>query len=203
MNTTHTGFEAYQTYTALKLHFTTSYNFVKYNGKVNSATVKSFETNKGKFFFYKLSRKYKQEEFFGFLVANFLNDPKIWVGNLLNETCEETHKNWQKVQQSLSYVFEQDLNRLMDLVDNPDDLLKVVDHQWPMLYTLYKQSTVHLETIIILNDIMNFIPMWTKKVDDDVIFPDFVKICEKYKPFINYDKVKFTKILKGKICQNA
>lgn len=197
------GFEAYKMYMGLKLHFTSSYDYVKYGGKVNSATVKSFETNKGKFFFYKLSRKYKQEEFFGFLVSNFLNDAKLWVGNLLSEECEETFKKWQKTQQSLSYTFEQDLNYLMDQVDNPEELLKVVDGQWPLLYTLYKQNAVHLETVIVLNDIMNFIPMWIKKVNDDVIFPDFVKLCEKYKPFINYDKVKFTKILKGKLCQSA
>ena len=52
------------------------------------------------------------------------------------------------------------------------------------------------ETLIILNELLNFLPMWVKKVEDDIIFPEFVKSCEKYKPFLNYDKPKMLAILK-------
>ena len=194
-----TGLEAYQLYSALKLHFTTSYDYVRYSGKVNSATVKSFEINKGKYFFYKLSRKYNKDELFGFYVSNFLENPKIWVGNLLSEDCDSTYKLWLRVQQSLSYIFEQDVSKVLDMVDKPDELLRVVDGDYPLLYTLHKQGDVSLETIIIMNDIMNFIPMWSKKVTDDLIFPEFIRLCDKYKPFIHYDKVKMLGILKSKL----
>jgi hypothetical protein len=197
------GLEAYQLYTALKLHFTTTYDFVKYGGKVNRANVKSFEINKGKFFFYKLSRKYNKEELFGFYVSNFLENPKVWIGNLLSEDCDSNYKVWMKTQQSLTYIFDQDLNTLFDLVDKPDQLLKVVDGDYPLLYNLYKQDTVKLETVIILDDIMNFIPMWTKKVTDDLIFPDFVRVCDKYKPFINYDKAKMIGLVKSKLVKEV
>lgn len=190
------GFEAYQLYTGLKLHFTTNYDFIKYGGKVNSATLKSFEINKGKFVFYKLSRKYKRDELFGFFVANMLVNPKIWVGDLLSEDADSEYKLWQKTQQSLTYVFEQDLHKLFDMVNNPEDLLRVVDNEYPLLYNLYTQDAIQLETVIIMNDLLNFLPMWKKRVGDDLIFPDFVKSCEKYKPFLNYDKVKMVSILK-------
>lgn len=197
------GFEAYKIYMGLKLHFTSSYDYVKYNGKVNSATVKAFEINKGKFFFYKLSRKYNKDEIFGFYVSNFLENPKLWIGNLLSEDCDSIYKIWLKTQQSLSYIFDQDLNTIFDMVDKPDQLLKVVDGDYPLLYNLYKQDTVKLETLIILNDIMNFIPMWSKKVNDDIIFPDFVRVCDKYKPFINYDKAKMIGLVKSKLVKEA
>ncbi len=190
------GFEAYQLYMGLKLHFTTNYDFTKYGGKVNSATIKSFEINKGKFVFYKLSRKYKRDELFGFFVANMLVNPKIWVGDLLSEDAESEYKVWQKTQQSLSYVFEQDIQRLFDTVNNPEELLKVVDGQYPMLYNLYMQQKSTKETLIILNELLNFLPMWVKKVEDDIIFPEFVKSCEKYTPFLNFDKPKMLTILK-------
>jgi hypothetical protein len=197
------GFEAYKIYMGLKLHFTSSYDYVKYNGKVNSATVKAFEINKGKFFFYKLSRKYNKEEIFGFYLSNFLENPKLWIGNLLSDDCDSTYKIWMKTQQSLSYIFDQDLNTLFDMVDKPDELLKVVDGDYPLLYNLYKQNTVKLETVIILDDIMNFITMWSKKVTDDLIFPDFVRVCDKYKPFINYDKAKMIGLVKSKLVKEA
>ncbi len=156
---------------------------------------------KDKFQFYKLSRKYKREELFGFFVANMLVNPKIWVGDLLSEDAESEYKVWQKTQQSLSYVFEQDIQRVFDMVNNPEELLKVVDGQYPLLYNLYMQGKIAKETLIILNEILNFLPMWVKKVDDDLIFPEFVKSCEKYKPFLNFDKQKMITILKKNLNQ--
>jgi hypothetical protein len=119
------------------------------------------------------------------------------------EDADSEYKLWLRIQQSLSYIFEQNLDYLFEQVNVPDELLKVVDGQYPLLYNLYIQDKIYLETVILLDDIMNFIPMWSKKVDDDIIFPDFVKRCAKYKPFLNYDKVKMKKILKEKVCQFA
>lgn len=189
------GFEAYALFHALKLHFTTNYDFVKYSGKTN-VTKDQFMLRKDKFQFYKLSRKYKRDELFGFFVANMLVNPKIWVGDLLSEDAESEYKVWQKTQQSLSYVFEQDLHRLFDSVNNPEELLRVVDRQYPLLYNLYMQDMCAKETLIILNELLNFLPMWVKKVEDDIIFPEFIKSCEKYKPFLNFDKPKMLAILK-------
>ena len=196
------GFEAYEMYHGLKLHFTSNYDYVKYNGKTN-VNKQQFMLRKDKFQFYKLSRKYKRDELFGFYVANMLVNPKIWVGELLTEDADSEYKVWQKTQQSISYVFEQDLHNLFDSVNNPEELLKVVDGQYPLLYTLYTQGKSTKETLIILNEILNFMPMWVKKVDDDIIFPEFIKSCEKYKPFLNYDKVKLKNLLKDKLCQLA
>lgn len=196
------GYEAFAMYHALKLHFTGTYDYVKYNGKVN-INKDQFALRKDKFTYYKLSRKYKHDELFGFYVANLLKNPKVWVGELLTEDAHSEYTLWLKVQQSLSYIFEQDLNHLFDLVDKPDDLLKVVDGQYPLLYNNYLQDTIYLETVIILDDVLNFLPMWEKKIDDDIVFPDFLFKCKKYKPFLHYDKVKFKNLLKDKICQSA
>ena len=189
------GFDAYAMFNALKLHFTTNYDYVRYSGKTR-VNKDQFMLRKDKFQFYKLSRKYKYDELFGFFVANMLVNPKIWVGDLLSEDADSEYKLWQKTQQSLTYVFEQDLHKLFDMVNNPEDLLRVVDNEYPLLYNLYTQDAIQLETVIIMNDLLNFLPMWKKRVGDDLIFPDFVKSCEKYKPFLNYEKVKMVSILK-------
>ena len=196
------GYDAFAMYQALKLHFTGNYDYVKYHGKTNT-NKEQFMLRKDKFSFYKLSRKYKREELFGFYVANLLKNPKMWVGELTTEDADSEYKLWNKVQQSLTYIFEQDLNHLFDKVNKPDQLLVVVDGQYPLLYNEYLQDSVYLETVVILDDILNFLPMWSKKVEDDVVFPEFVFKCNKYKPFLNYDKVKFKNLLKDKICQSA
>lgn len=192
------GFEAYALYNALKLHFTTKYDYVKYNGK-SSVSKDSFMLRKDKFSYYKLSRKYKQEELFGFYVANLLVKPKSWIGDLISEDADSEYKVWLKTQQSITYLFEQDVALLFDMVDKPEDLLRVVDGQYPLLYNMLLQDKIRLETVIILNDMMKFLPMWSRKIEDDIVFPDFVLRCEKYKPFLNYDKAKLMQKLKEKL----
>lgn len=196
------GYEAFAMYQALKLHFSGSYDYVKYNGKTN-ANKDQFMLRKDKYTFYRLSRKYNREELFGFFVSNLLKNPRVWVGELATEDADSEYKLWLRVQQSLSYIFEQDLNLLFDVVDKPDELLMVVDGQYPLLYNQYLQDSIYLETVIILDDVLNFFPMWEKKIEDDIVFPDFLFRCRKYKPFLHYDKAKFKNLLRDKICQSA
>jgi hypothetical protein len=196
------GYDAFALFHGLKLHFTTNYDYVKYHGKI-SIGKDAFMLRKDKFHFYKLSRKYKKDELFGFYIANLLHNPKCWAGDLVSDDADSEYKVWLKTQQSLTYLFEQDISTAFDMVDNPEELLRVVDGQYPLLYNLYLHDKVKKETVMILNNFMNFIPMWSKKIDDDIIFPEFVKSCEKYKPFFSYDEQKMKKILKDKLCQLA
>jgi hypothetical protein len=194
------GFEAFAMYQGLKFHFSGNYNYIKYNGKTK-VSKESFSRRKDKYSFYRLSRKYKKEELLEFYISNFLHDTKIWIFDLLTEESDERYKKWLKKQQSLAYIFKEDLNFLFDNVDNPEELLRVVDGEYPLLYTYHLQGKIQIETIIIMNDFLNFMPMWSKKVSDDIIFPQFVLKCEKYSSFLNYDEVKFKSILKDNVCQ--
>jgi hypothetical protein len=197
-----TGFAAFALYNALKLHFTSSsYDFFKYNGKTN-VSQDAFLKRKDKYTFYKLSRKYQMEELRNFYVANFLEGDK-WVGDMNTTEGEEVYTKWQKTQQSLTYTFENDIIHLLDKVNNPNDLLMVKDNSFPKLMQYVTQGDVSLESLVIMNDIMNFFPMWNKEIYDDIIWPNFKMKCEKYAPFLHYDKNKFKEILKEKIKEYA
>ena len=196
------GYDAFALYHGLKLHFTTNYDFIKYNGKITIGK-DAFALRKDKFFFYKLSRKYHKDELTGFFVSNLLENPKIWSGELLSDDCDSTYKVWKKRQESMSYVFKNEISTAFESVDTPDDLLKVVDGEYPLLYNLYQDQTVSLETIIILDKIFNFIPKWQKKVNDDLLFPDFIKKVNKYKPFLIVELNKYVAILKAQLKEFA
>lgn len=198
--TENTGYAAFAMYNSLKLHFTSkSYDYFKYHGKTNVSTV-TFLKRKDKYSFYKLSRKYSVEELRDFYVANFLEGDK-WVGDMAKDG-EEVYKKWQKTQQSLTYTFENDILYLLSS-GSPDELLEVKPNSYPTLMKFVQLKQISLETLVILNDMMKFFPMWDKKIDDDIIWPDFKLKCEKYTPFLNYDKVKFKAILKEKIKEYA
>jgi hypothetical protein len=197
------GFAAFAMFHAMKLHFTSdSYDYVKYNGKTN-VTKTTFSTRKDKYSFYRLSRKFGLTELKDYYIANFLVDDVQWVGDILGPESEENYKKWQKRIQSLTYTFENDIIRLLDRVDNPNELLMVRKNEFPLLMQYATQGDIALETLIILDDLMNFFPMWEKEIYDDIVWPNFKIKCMKYKPFLHYDKNKFKQILKEKIKEYA
>ena len=198
-----TGFAAFAMYMALKLHFTSdSYDYFKYNGKTN-VTPNSFSIRKDKYSFYKLSRKFNLDELKGYYVANFLEHNDKWVGDMTGPVGEENYKKWQKRIHTLTYTFENDIVKLLDNVDSPEELLVVKSGEYPKLLTEAMRENIGLETLVIMDDIMNFFPMWVKKIDDDIIWPNYKRICGKYKPFLLYDKTKYTNILKQRLKEHV
>ena len=191
--TENTGLAVYMMYHALRLHFTSdSYDYIKYNGKTN-VSVNSFMSNKNKYSFYKLSRKYTIDQCKDFFVSNFLISDTHWVGELLTPEAEEHYKKWQKRNQSLTYQFQQDI---IHLTDSSGNFLHVDNGTYPYLLQEVMRGDVMIETLTIMNDIMGFMPMWNRKIADDVIWPGWKRRIEKYSPFVHYDKVKFKNILK-------
>ena len=205
--TENTGFASYALWNSLKLHFTSSsYDYFKYHGKTN-VSKQSFTIRKDKYQFSKLSRKYSLEELKDFYVANFINGNGDWVGNLLQDG-DENYTKWQKIQQSLTYTFENDIIYLFDSVDGAefwsmDDYFKPIDGGWPMLITKLMQDKIKLETVCILIDIVGCMPRWEKQITEDIIWPTWHRTITKYTPFIKYDKDKFLHILKKKIKEYA
>lgn len=197
-----TGFETFGLYQALKLHFTSeSYDFFKYNGKTN-VSVTTFENRKDKYHFYKLSRKYSdREDMTAFIVANMVEDENSWVGNLLQEPAEVNFRKHQKVIQSFSYTFENECRSLFEGTTNPNDII-MTDGVYPVLLTKTLRSEISIETLCVLNGILNFFPMWAKRIDDTIRWPEFRRKCVKYASFLPKDDVKYKLILKKVLNEN-
>jgi hypothetical protein len=99
----------------------------------------------------------------------------------------------------LTYRFEQDILHALENVDSPAEMLSVNGGEYPKLLVMAQQKEITIETLAIMDDIMNFFPMWSKKISDPIIWPSYRDRVNHYKPFINYDKAKFKKILIEKI----
>jgi hypothetical protein len=178
-------------YVALKNHFTSpTYDYFRYNGKTR-ASIKTYEARKDKYFFEKLGRKRNVEEF---ILANIIEQgATVWVGDLANEQqSEDNYRKWVKRQQSMTYAFTNELDKLDPTYDKN---IIVVDGQHPPLLKHVVQHEVSLETLIVLNDLVSFYRHWNKKIEDQIIWPSIYQKCKKYKPFLKYDKDKLKSIV--------
>ena len=173
--------ETYQSYLALKLHFEGKYDYFKYGGKT-SASEASFEKRKDKYKFVKLSQKLSDPQILDYYLANFIRGRK-WIGDF-------DQKNWlehKKVNQSLEYVYENDIEKLLTLVENFDILFKVDAGNHPKLVKAYLGKKISLETLVILEKILQYRKQFDAKISETYVWPKVSLLIKKYEPFLQID----------------
>ena len=189
------GYDLYCTYQAIKLHFSSeSYNFFHYDGKTR-VSIDAFQKRRDKFLFHRLARKYRDDEMVPFLVANFVHSDDNWTKSLLEEEAEQTYREWKRRTDSMSKIYTDDLQKIATK-DNFNDLFKVEDGQFPKLLVHFMQNDVTLETMVILNNIFDFIKIWDKKISDDIIYPKVSRKIRKYGSFLNVNVDKYKTLTK-------
>ena len=187
------GYDLYCTYQAIKLHFTSeNYNFFHYDGKTR-VSVDAFQKRRDKFLFHRLARKYRDDEMVPFLVANFVHSDDNWTKSLLEEEAEETYRDWKRTTDSMSKIYQEDLQKIATK-ETFNDLFKVEDGQFPKLLVHFMQNDVTLETMVILNNIFDFIRIWDKKISDDIIYPKISRKIRKYGAFLNVNVDKYREL---------
>jgi hypothetical protein len=184
-------FDAYRYYQSLKLHFESkTYDAAKYNFKT-SANQKSFWKRNDKYHFAKVAKRFTEvPELIGFYASHFINGTK-WIGEML--TDEEAYQSWLKRMQSISYIFEQDLNFLsVECSDSFDSLLFAREGEHPPIITYYLQEEISLETVVIINKLTGFMDKADKEITETIVWPDISLKIRKYDPFVrvNLDKMK-------------
>ena len=190
--TSREGYDAYTLYLGIKLHFySNDYDFVKYNGKVK-ADIKSFLKRKDKYHFGKLHRTHKQE-LQDFYIAN-LSKKDLWAGDLLSEECVKVYKEWKKNNQKLSYLFETEVSDLLRKKDI-QKVLEVKNGQHPILLKEFMAKKVSLETICIMDEIVGFTKDWDRMISERIVYPEIHNKINKYKSFVDFDRVKYNKVL--------
>ena len=184
------GYDLYCVYQAIKLHFTSeNYNFFHYDGKTK-VSVEAFQKRRDKFLFHRLARKYRDDEMVPFLVANFVYSDGNWTKSLLEEEAEETYRNWKRTTDSMSKIYQEDLQKIATR-ETFNDLFKVEDGQFPKLLVAFLQKDVTIETMVILNNIFDFVKIWDKKISDDIIYPKVSRKIRKYGSFLNVNVDKY------------
>ncbi len=188
-------FESYKLYNALKLHFETDgYDAFKYNFKTK-VKPQSFFNRRDKYFFAKIGKNYGKDAL-TYYVANF-KEGVSYVGDMVNEVGETNFKNHQKVAQSITRVFQDDINKLSEINEtNFNGLFMSEEGQQPLIVQLWLQEEIHLETLVILDSILGFMQRESKNISDTLIWPDIQRKILKYAPFVNFDKDKCVNICK-------
>lgn len=194
------GFDVFKTYLAVKLHFTSDkYDYHKYGGKVN-CKLETFTKRNDRYFFHKLSKKYKKDEIADFFVANFLYDDKKWVKSLLENDGKEQFLDFRKFNQAFVYHFRSDCLSIVSDFNKRgisfDDGLLCANGQHPRLLQLLIQKKASYQTAIAIDDILSYSKNWSMAIKEKVVWPKIRFKMQKLRGFLNFNSTECKLIMK-------
>ena len=177
--------DVYLMYCAMKAHFGKGdYDFITYKGKTRIKR-DTFYKRKDRSFFVRLSRKYKTEkEIKNYFVSNFIKNKKGYIANFSDDIFE----TWKLKRQSFFDMFEVEMKPLVEAFDN---LFSIENGQHPKLMREFLGGRVSLETMIILNELVNYNPNWSKSLEDDIIWIDLRNLMNNYERFLTIDQEQY------------
>lgn len=181
--------EVLQEYQALKRHFSSTYDYHRYGGKLRTSTTSaSYQRDK---LFYQKVGKHKDPK--RFLLANILHDKKVYIRSLAYDAeAERIHMEYVARVESLSYIFKQDLKKLDD---NLNSNLQSLDCYHPKIIVLYLSKQICLETLCIVAKETAIVGNWERVFPYDPVIEEIIFKIKKYTPFITFDRIKFRKFI--------
>ena len=177
--------DVYLMYCAMKAHFGKSdYDFVTYKGKTRIKR-DTFYKRKDRSFFVRLARKHKTEqEIQNYFVANFIKNKKGYIANF----NDENYESWKIKRQGFFDLFEVEMK---PLIETFEDLFVVENEQHPKLMKEFLGGRVSLETLIIMDELVNFDPNWNRELVDDIIWIDLRNLMNNYERFLTIDREQY------------
>ena len=182
--------DVYLMYCALKAHFQGAYDYHKFGGKTKTKR-ESYYKRKDRFFFAKTAVKYEDTEVLNYFVSNFIHDRSGYIANF----TDKNYETWMNKRAMFYEIFSQEMQ---PFVKNFEPLFECESGQHPTLLKEYMGKRISLETMIVLDDLVEFSKRWDKElIWDDFVWPDVKKLMNNYKGFltINTDKYRM-KLLK-------
>ena len=176
--------DVYQMYCAMKAHFSkSSYNFIKYGGKTKVSR-DSFWKRNDRYFFVKISKKYNNDEIKDYLLSNFIQNRNGYIANF----NDQNYENWLDRKMMFYNIFQQELK---PYIKNFEPLFEIKGGNHTTLLKEYLGKRVSLETLVILDELVDFSKKWDEQLGDDVVWPDIKNLMKNYKGFLTIDKNKY------------
>ena len=164
------GFNAYSLYQAIKLHFSGSYDAIKYGFKTR-VKQSTYEARRDRYFYEKIASKIqRQDDLVKYYVANFVyQGTSIWIGDMNEEHLDTLNTRLD----TFTYRI---VNRIKGFPLSFDEMFQGDD---PMI------MKAEIEVQVVLNALLNFTQRLRKRLSDPLaIYSTRFDLIENYQPFL-------------------
>jgi hypothetical protein len=190
------AFDVYLIYIAIKTHFTKkSYDYFRY-GASAKASEEKFKQRNDVYFFEKLAKNLKnKQEVEQYFVSNFIVNSNFYI----KEMSDKNYVDWKKKTQSISYLFESDLDKILMREPTLQDAMKCNSRVHSTLLKMHYGDQIMLETLVLLNRGVNFAERYDHILSGDPIWGRTSELIKRYSLFLQVDMEKIKKIITSKL----
>ena len=182
--------DAWRIFSAIRLHFTGSYDAHRYNFRMPNLKASAFESRKDRYYFERAAKRYPaHDDYVWFCVSNILCGNK-WIGDTADEPVVETRARLD----SLTYRFTADTRRLSEAYSSLDLILRPIGGRPPEIWAQRLLGNISLETVSIFEALTGFLAESIRKVSDPLGMhhANFI-VAQKYVPFLK-DRIELCKM---------
>jgi|SaaInlV_165m_DNA_3_1040750.scaffolds.fasta_scaffold56984_2 hypothetical protein len=199
-------YNLFKIYQSINYHFANNnYNYQKYKGNI-ATTYDTFQNRKDKYSFIKSARYFNNENHAKLFILAVIIGNGIKIGkslphitSLVDQDNINTYNIYQGKIDRMQYMYQNDISFLLDYgkhynINNINNILHGYDNQYPIWHKLVVNNKINIESIIILDIILNFIINIKIK---DIYFDQFLYTTKQYKYFININNQFYHKLTKS------
>ncbi len=183
-----TGFDVCKMFQALNNHFfQNNYDYFKYKGTV-PLKQETYDAKRQdeKHRYDRLAKKFStKEDLENFIVANLIESKKrTWVGNLFGGDADDVYLRWQGRTQAIQYNLTNEIQKVLEDQESFNSLFKCNEHEHPEILKAHMRGDLSLETFVVLDVCLDFVPKLNEKLGDDRSWMVVKNKSIKYRPFI-------------------
>ena len=107
------------------------------------------------------------------------------------EIAENIYNIWRSKKESMSYEIMKNISLILESDIEFNHYFIVSNGEHPILLTMYLQEEILMETMIVLNGIVDFLEDWCKYITDQDKWPNIYKKMVRYSDFLTIDIQKY------------
>lgn len=185
------GFDVFRIHRPIRFHFTSDYDFFRYNGKCQGIQRRHYETSKDKYQYDKIAKELNTD-FASFIIYCVSRTPDMWIGCFLDEHLDSFHPWLSFLNSFEDSVVEEVRCLLWDVLvvrrESFDFLLETSKNTHSFLLNRMFSGKVSVETFCVLDEIFDLSKEYNNSLKNDPVWASASMRIKKYRPFLpNHD----------------
>lgn len=188
------GKSVYKLYLMIKQHMNGKYDVIKYNWCMRVSDA-AYQKRRDKYFFQKLSEKYKLKELALIFISNLVANQDAWIGDISDADALVFYREYIGRLKQIKFKFEEDIRNIYYFSKKVEvSAFKEIFEYNPKvqssyIFKLLQSNIISFETFILLDSFLNIIDKHDEQTDN-LVWNNYSIKLKSYRKILNIDSQK-------------
>ncbi|AXN58277.1 DNA replication and recombination protein [Enterobacteria phage T6] len=188
------GKSVYKLYLMIKQHMNGKYDVIKYNWCMRVSDA-AYQKRRDKYFFQKLSEKYKLKELALIFISNLVANQDAWIGDISDADALVFYREYIGRLKQIKFKFEEDIRNIYYFSKKVEvSAFKEIFEYNPKvqssyIFKLLQSNIISFETFILLDSFLNIIDKHDEQTDN-LVWNNYSIKLKAYRKILNIDSPK-------------